>query len=119
MTSRGCLTRFRMGGVQEKCHLRKFASDLNICFQRIYPLNLLPPETRQSFTHHVDHRLRRPPIATIIQEREREDLTIYCCDVPSQRNYVVGRSGFGVKVSLGWRISHPPPEELGVAGDWK
>src|SRR5437868_5173110 len=60
----------RFCGVQEKCHLWRFSSALNICFQRAYPLNILPPEARQSFTHHVDHRLGGPTVATIVKEGE-------------------------------------------------
>src|ERR1700686_277500 len=90
---------------------------LNICLPRVYPLGILPPKVRQSFTHDVDHGLGRPPVPAIVQEGEGEDLTIYRRDVPGQRNYVVGGAGLGVEVSLGRGVPHPAPEELGVPSD--
>src|SRR5450759_39762 len=90
--------------------------DLYICFPRVYPLRILPPEARQSFTHDIDHGLGRPAVPAIVAERESQDLTIYRRDVPGQRNDVVGGSCLGVEVSLGWGVPHPPLEELGVTG---
>ena len=45
-------------------------------FSKGLPLNILPTEARQSFTHHVDHRLGGPAVTTIVKEGEGEDLTI-------------------------------------------
>src|SRR6266480_3877793 len=88
-------------------------------FLKGLPLEYLPPEARQCFTHDVDHRLGGPAVATIVEKREGEDLTIYRRDVPSERDDVVGRTGFGVQVPLGWCVPHSASKELGVAGDRK
>lgn len=75
---------------------------------------ILPSEARQSFAHHIDHRLRSPAIASIVEERKRQNLAVDGSYVARERDNVVRGAGFRVKISLGWRVPHPSFEELGI-----
>src|SRR5204862_3083291 len=86
-------------------------------FSKGLPLNVLPTEARQSFTHHVDHRLGGPAVTTIVKEGEGEDLTIDRGDVARQPDHLVGGAGLGVEISLGGGTAHPPLEQPASARD--
>src|SRR5256885_4938960 len=114
MTSRGRLTRFASVACRNDATFG-IARRAKYMFSKGLPLNVLPTEARQSFTHHVDHRLGGPAVTTIVKEGEGEDLTIDRGDVARQPDHFVGGAGLGVEISLGGGIPHPTPEELGGA----
>src|SRR5437763_16220506 len=112
MTSRGRLTRFASVACRNDATFG-IARRAKYMFSKGLPLNILPTEARQSFTHHVDHRLGGPAVTTIVTEGEGEDITIDRGDVARQPDHLDGGAGLGEEMSLGGGISPPPHEKFG------